>query len=93
MFVYARRACLGHQVVTHLSENIQQSRSHDLVCAKDLGAFARLFLEQGLLTYPDMAAKSPFKASKILATPIENLEESRAQRLQRQQSRFRDRGG
>jgi len=40
-----------------------------------------------------MTSKSPPKASNILATPIENVEDSRAQRLQRQQSRFRDRGG
>jgi len=40
-----------------------------------------------------MTSKTPPKASNILATPIENVEDSRAQRLQRQQSRFRDRGG
>ncbi|KAF8804409.1 hypothetical protein BYT27DRAFT_7193850 [Phlegmacium glaucopus] len=34
----------------------------------------------------------PPKPAIILATPI-NVEESRAQRLQRQQARFRDRGG
>ncbi|KAF9553861.1 hypothetical protein CPC08DRAFT_214765 [Agrocybe pediades] len=39
-----------------------------------------------------MTSKEPPKPAAILATPI-NVEESRAQRLQRQQSRFRDRGG
>ena len=38
-----------------------------------------------------MNATAPPKPA-ILATPI-NVEESRAQRLQRQQARFRDRGG
>ncbi|KAF9054185.1 hypothetical protein BJ165DRAFT_690772 [Panaeolus papilionaceus] len=40
-----------------------------------------------------MATPGPTKTAVILATPIENVEESRAQRLQRQQARFRDRGG
>ena len=39
-----------------------------------------------------MNATAPPKPAVILATPI-NVEESRAQRLQRQQARFRDRGG
>ncbi|PPQ90276.1 hypothetical protein CVT25_013101 [Psilocybe cyanescens] len=39
-----------------------------------------------------MSGQGPPKTAVILATPI-NVEESRAQRLQRQQSRFRDRGG
>ncbi|KAF8901067.1 hypothetical protein CPB84DRAFT_1847040 [Gymnopilus junonius] len=39
-----------------------------------------------------MINKEPPKPSLILATPV-NVEESRAKRHQRQQSRFRDRGG
>ena len=39
-----------------------------------------------------MNATAPPKPAVILAAPI-NVEESRAQRLQRQQARFRDRGG
>ena len=38
------------------------------------------------------ATAPPPKPAIVLATPI-NVEESRAQRLQRQQARFRDRGG
>ena len=39
-----------------------------------------------------MNVTAPPKPAVILAAPI-NVEESRAQRLQRQQARFRDRGG
>ena len=39
-----------------------------------------------------MNVTAPSKPAVILAAPI-NVEESRAQRLQRQQARFRDRGG
>ena len=39
-----------------------------------------------------MDATAPSKPPVTLAAPI-NVEESRAQRLQRQQARFRDRGG
>ncbi|PPQ70632.1 hypothetical protein CVT26_010060, partial [Gymnopilus dilepis] len=39
-----------------------------------------------------MVTKEPPKPALILATPI-NVEESRAKRHERQQSRFRDRGG
>ncbi|KDR78397.1 hypothetical protein GALMADRAFT_245561 [Galerina marginata CBS 339.88] len=39
-----------------------------------------------------MNSREPPKPAVILATPV-NVEESRAQRLQRQQARFRDRGG
>ena len=38
------------------------------------------------------ATAPPLKLAIIRATPI-NVEESRAQRLHRQQARFRDRGG
>ena len=39
-----------------------------------------------------MNVTAPSKPVANLAAPI-NIEESRAQRLQRQQARFRDRGG
>jgi len=40
-----------------------------------------------------MNATAPPKPAVVPAAPITNVEESRAQRLQRQQARFRDRGG
>ena len=73
-------------------DDITHVRGH-VITVYSAGRRPALGSEVPRVAVTGMAVKLPPTATAILATPIDNVEESRAQRLQRQQSRFRDRGG